>query len=255
MTDESPGYSRRSLARLAFSMGAAQLADLARVRVPTTADSWGRPGELLNEARALVVAAEELVEKAVVFERESGTSWTVLGEVLGISKQGAQQKYGALVDDWAEALDQSTHPTANGPATVYVPGEGSESPVQHAEQLDAWVVRHAEKPSRPQGKKPVSGGLDVAGLSEQVNALARLARRMRAETDPVKLRAFHECKATVLTRVAKASPDDVSAAEAAEDARKELANVPARVQPARARQQARPALRLVHKADKPKRDP
>jgi hypothetical protein len=56
-------------------LAAAQLADRARSRVPTNDDSLIKPGELLDEARSLLVAAEELVEKAIIFERERGTSW------------------------------------------------------------------------------------------------------------------------------------------------------------------------------------
>src|SRR4051812_17289840 len=97
-----PAYSRRALARLAFSSAAAQLADRARSRVPTNDDNWARPGELLDEARSLLVAAEELVEKAIIFERERGTSWADLGEVLAISKQAAQQRHGQAVEDWTD---------------------------------------------------------------------------------------------------------------------------------------------------------
>jgi len=252
MANEAPGYSRRSLARLAFSVAAAQLADRARARVPTTDDSWGRPGELLDEARALVVAAEELMEKALVCERERGASWTELGEVLGISKQGAQQKYGTLAEDWATAVEQATRPTASGLVAFCVPGEGGESPEEHAKRLDAWVLRHAEKHNAPRGKNPVSDGLERPSLIEQTSALARLARRMRAETDPAKQRVFRECKAAVLTRIAEADPTDINAAEAAEDARRELVSLPDPAEPPSARRKRTAPLRLVPKAGKPK---
>jgi hypothetical protein len=240
-------YSRRALARLAFSVAAAELSNRARSRVPTADDSWARPGELLDEARALVAAAEELVGRAIVYERECGSSWTVLGEVMGVSKQGAQQKYGTLAEDWATAVDQVVQPVDGRLTAACLPGEGSDSPHEHAQRLDAWVLQHAEKQNRPRGKNPVSDGLERMNLIQQMSAFARLARRMNDEKDPVKLRAFQECKQALLTRVAEADPGNIEAASAAESARRELAALS--IKTGAAGQPSKPRkLRLVPKS-------
>lgn len=223
MANDAPAYSRRSLARLTFSLGAAQLADRTTSLVATTSDSWGRPGELVHDALALVAAAEELLQRAVVVERERGASWTVLGEALDMTRQGAQQKFGAAADDWVQTIDQVMEPVGPSICARLLPGEGPEAPEQHAHNLDAWVLRHAEKPNRPRGKPAVSGGLENSSQIEQISRLSSLARRMRNESDSAKLRALYACKAALLTRVAQEAPKDEDAAERAEDARRELA--------------------------------
>jgi hypothetical protein len=217
-----PLYSRRALARLAFSSAAAQLADRARSRVPTNDDSWIKPGELLDEARSLLVAAEELVEKALIFERERGTSWAELGEVLGVSKQAAQQKHAPAVEDWTEGLNQSLTSVDGHLVFSQVPGEAGDAPEQLAERLDDWALRHPEKHNKPRGTKPVSEGLELAGSAEQIVLLNRLAKRMTNERDPDKLRAFHAAKAALMTSLADEAPEDVDAQRAAAQSQREF---------------------------------
>jgi hypothetical protein len=217
-----PVYSRRALARLAFSSAAAQLADRARSRVPTNDDSWSKPGELLDEARSLLVAAEELVEKAIIFERERGTSWTELGEVLGVSKQAAQQKHAPAVEDWTEGLNQSLTAVDGHFAFSQVPGEGGDTPEQLAERLDEWALRHPEKHNKPRGTKPVSQGLELASSTEQIVLLNRLAKRMINERAPDKLRAFHAAKAALMASLAEEAPEDIDAQRTAAQSQREL---------------------------------
>jgi|GEM_PF-1449201 len=247
---EQPNYSRRALSRLAFSVAAAQLSDRARARVRTLDDSWARPGEFLDEARALVTAAEELVERAIVYERECGASWTVLGEVLGVSKQAAQQKYGTASEDWAEAVDKVIQPIEGRLRATCLPGEGGETPEEHAKRLDAWLAR-SEKSEKQRGKAPVSDGLERSSLLQEIAVLTRIAQRMRSEADPTKLRAFHECKVDLLARIAESEPGNEQAAEAAENARREL-DALAKAAPGRSGKKKNAAnLRLVHGRSKP----
>jgi hypothetical protein len=56
----------------------------------------GDPDDLANLCR-LRATIEEAIDTAVVGIRESGYSWTALGEVLGITRQGAFQRYGPRV--------------------------------------------------------------------------------------------------------------------------------------------------------------
>jgi hypothetical protein len=216
-----PSYSRRALARLVFSAAAAQLADRARGRVPTNDDSWLKPGELLGEARSLLVAAEEILGKALIFERERGTSWAEIGEELDISKQAAQQKHGQAVEDWTTGLNQALAVVEGRIGFAYVPGEG-EVPDELAERLDAWCLQYVGKHNKVRGTKPVSEGLERAGEAEQVVLINRLAQRMTQERDPAKLRAFHAAKAAFMASLADESPEDVAAQRGAVRSQREL---------------------------------
>jgi hypothetical protein len=48
-------------------------------------------------------------------KRLGGASWSDLGEVLGISKQAVQQRYGELEQDWREELDVAELVGTNAP--------------------------------------------------------------------------------------------------------------------------------------------
>jgi hypothetical protein len=213
------GYSRRSLARLALSVAAAELADHARALVPTNADAHAEPGEFLEHAQQLLAAAQSLVQRAAVLERERGASWDVLGERLEISKQAAQQRFAATLENWRSALDEPLVPTGRN-QVVYdcrLP-DGPDDPERHAQRLDAWLAHHQE----PDAQRSVSEGLQRATLVERVAELTRQARFVVHEPDPAKHRAFQERKAAVLTAIAEARPGDADAAAAAVAARDAL---------------------------------
>jgi hypothetical protein len=219
MSKEPPDYSRRSLARLALSVSAAQLADRLTNLVCTGSDAWSRPGELADNARALVQAAEELLAKAVTCERVRGTSWADLGATLDVSRQAAQQKYGTDVDDWVAALARTVELADGHLRATLLPEEGAETPSQHAQRLDAWAKRHTGK---PQGKALVSAGLERAGFAERIRDLTSYARRVSTQEDAVKLRGYLRAKAALLAEMAAEDPTDSKAAETAESARREL---------------------------------
>ncbi|MGY1437053.1 hypothetical protein [Streptomyces reniochalinae] len=64
------------------------------------------PGQLVVQARRLMEKAEELLEQAVIAERQRDTSWEQVGEALGgLSKSAAHKRYGAAVNDWASHYD------------------------------------------------------------------------------------------------------------------------------------------------------
>jgi hypothetical protein len=108
------GYSRRALARLAFSVAAKELSDQARGSVSTRSDGYARPGDFLEEALALRAQVEWLLTRAVVLERERGTSWAEIGERLEASKQAAHERYNKLEDDRRSALDEPWAPQGAG---------------------------------------------------------------------------------------------------------------------------------------------
>ncbi|MFD4553551.1 hypothetical protein ACFWP5_04370 [Streptomyces sp. NPDC058469] len=66
----------------------------------------------------MVSAAEALLEKAVITERAKGTSWEVIGEVLGgVSKSAAQKRWGTTVGKWRESAEADPrYDPSDGPA-------------------------------------------------------------------------------------------------------------------------------------------
>lgn len=59
---------------------------------------WHEPSQSVDELRSLVQQRNELnasITLLVSRMRERGCPWSVIGEALGITKQAAQQRYGA----------------------------------------------------------------------------------------------------------------------------------------------------------------
>ena len=54
------------------------------------------PTAALQAARRLREAAEDLEFSTVEASRQSGTTWTRIGELYGTSKQGVQQRFGGV---------------------------------------------------------------------------------------------------------------------------------------------------------------
>ncbi|MGP8303600.1 hypothetical protein ACTPOK_37900 [Streptomyces inhibens] len=64
------------------------------------------PGQLVEQAMRLMEKAEELVEQAVVAERQRNTSWDQIGQALGgLSKSAAHKRYGVVVNNWLHHSD------------------------------------------------------------------------------------------------------------------------------------------------------
>ena len=58
-------------------------------------------GAVFREVRAAAAgrrAAEERLEAAVVAAKNSGLSWGTIGAQLGVTRQGARQRYERLID-------------------------------------------------------------------------------------------------------------------------------------------------------------
>ncbi|MFI1176942.1 hypothetical protein [Streptomyces melanogenes] len=64
------------------------------------------PGQLVEQAMRLMEKAEELVEQAVIAERQRSTSWDQIGQALGgLSKSAAHKRYGVIVSSWLDDSD------------------------------------------------------------------------------------------------------------------------------------------------------
>ncbi|WP_433236343.1 hypothetical protein ACQPYK_26930 [Streptosporangium sp. CA-135522] len=97
----SAAYSQASIARLALSGQACELADAARDLVPTTSDGHAADGEFVRDAARLVETAHRLLEFAVVYERIKGTGWERIGVALdGVSRQAAHERYATAAKDF-----------------------------------------------------------------------------------------------------------------------------------------------------------
>ena len=125
-------------ARLLYAAALRQLADLTRRMVP--AERGHHPSDWLREALYVQGQAQRVVDLAILVERTATprpSSWEVLGDVVGISRQSAQARWGDLVARNDLRPDQ---PLDEGVlATHHV-----DSGVQLAEQLDAWCREHLD---------------------------------------------------------------------------------------------------------------
>lgn len=66
----------------------------ARIKAEADAHREARdPLERLDTARRLREAADELEAAAIEAAREAGTTWGEIGELYGMTKQGAQQRF------------------------------------------------------------------------------------------------------------------------------------------------------------------
>lgn len=74
------------------------------------------------------------MEKAVISERAKGTSWEVIGEILGgVSKSAAQKRWGTVVAQWRESADVDP-----GKLPAYVPDDLAEFSTAYDELDEAW---------------------------------------------------------------------------------------------------------------------
>src|SRR6266704_6038762 len=96
-------YSRKSQARIALSVAAREVSDEARGLVPAD-DRGSGVGEIVERAVQLVDRTRDVLERAVVYEREEGASWQDIGAALGISRQTAQERFAEVEQRWRDAL-------------------------------------------------------------------------------------------------------------------------------------------------------
>jgi hypothetical protein len=210
-----PSYSRRALARLALSLKAAEAAERATDLVPTVGDEWLPSGALLEEARRLAVAAEAVMQRAVTAERESGTSWAEIARRLGLGEHTARERFAANSQAWVDGVESLMQPLDGSIQVALLPGDGMESPDQHAQRLDRWMAEHDAHEADDSCQ--VSSGLEPAPLSEQLYRLAHVSRRVAGEHDLQQRRAYQEAEAALLDLAARRHPDDERAARRADE--------------------------------------
>lgn len=203
MPDPTPELHRlspRDESRVALALTLRQLADAVLDAVPVEPDP--EPGDLLRTALKLQRRVEDVVREAVVAERERGTIWAEIGEVAGVTRQSAHEKWYGDVHAWA-AIGRSALPPHLRTLEV-------------AAEADARYA--ALRPDRP---RAVTSGLDAvrfpgshayeAGLRVRGSAL----HTRRTELD-ARATSLNEAYSTLHARGPAGSPsgDDPLAVDA-----------------------------------------
>ncbi|MFC7872034.1 hypothetical protein ACFUS2_12910 [[Kitasatospora] papulosa] len=218
---ERYAYSRTALARLALSAELRELADRAIAGVPTTNDMWARPGEAVGTALDLLHQAQEVLARAVVYERQKHTSWEAIGEQLDVTKQSAHVRFKEAVAEWQLSL-QEPHYSASPGARVRSLRlhEAAYAPTSAGKNLDAWVREHI--PAHRETDHPVTGHLPALSTAEEMvqvlDTLNHLYVDTRTPPDPSARIRLVERKAALLDRIA-AEEGRPEAAQQAEEAR------------------------------------
>ena len=74
----------------------------ARIKAALTAHSAAAdPLAALDAARSLREAADDLEATAIRAARKAGATWSAIGELYGLTKQGAQQRFRPMTEGGA----------------------------------------------------------------------------------------------------------------------------------------------------------
>lgn len=161
MTETPPAptvLSPRDEARVSLAFVAEKLGELAYALMPVRPDA--PRGERLRQALALKDDLDNVISRAVIVEREEGTTWAQLADAAGISKQAAHERWAGAVSAWA----------ANGRTAL----NGSFPTLDAVARLDKVYARlHPDHPD-----DAVSSGLDAVRFPGA--EAAENARRARA---------------------------------------------------------------------------
>ncbi|BBC36478.1 hypothetical protein SGFS_077720 [Streptomyces graminofaciens] len=152
---ERAAFSREALARLALSSAAVGTAGGAHALVPTRHDTYTGLGGRVSEAVYLTRAAEGVLVRAVVYERERGASWAEIAHYLGVGAQEAEERFGPELDRWAEAFRTPYRLDPTGRKRVPQLPTAAYDPVSVVRWLDLWAGSHISG----QGWCAVSEGL------------------------------------------------------------------------------------------------
>jgi hypothetical protein len=171
-TPETPGatdradpehLSPRDESRLRLSGNCLALIDHLLEQVPIDPDA--QPGALLAAALEAQNRVNDMVENAVIAERERDTSYEVLGRLAGMTKQSAHRKWAPAVSAWART----------GRTLLPANPDPGDTPLRRARLYDTWYAGLC--PDGP--AEAVSSGLDAVRVPGS-EGLDR-ARRERAD--------------------------------------------------------------------------
>ncbi|MEU8828832.1 hypothetical protein [Streptomyces sp. NPDC048636] len=134
-------------------------------------------GSVLRDALFVKGLAEQLVERAVVVERERGASWADIGEAAGSSKQAANERWNTKMGAWV-AMGRQRTGLGRGPA----------DPADHAQDLDEWYADlvgegpHAISTLLP-SLHDQAARAEAGACRTEVQQLTQRAEELRKETE------------------------------------------------------------------------
>jgi hypothetical protein len=178
MNDEL-NYSMEARMRVALSASAARASTQAIALVPTYGEYGCVRGELAETAAGLARLAVDALTFAIACERQRGTSWERIAEVMG-EKAGMVQR---LYERPVARLQRRLLEAWLDPERAAILPEGAADPDETAARLDAWLAddigRDAMVDQHPDSEvraRPVSGELPVMSLAEHRELLTSAAR-------------------------------------------------------------------------------
>ncbi|AVI00054.1 hypothetical protein C5L38_33795 (plasmid) [Streptomyces sp. WAC00288] len=134
--------SPRDESRLSYALIAYLLTTKAADAVPVTVEP--APGDLLRDALNIARRAQQLVDAAVIAERERGTTWDQIGAAVGTTRQAAHERWRNEMRSWA----------ANGRCSL--PNDDAPDSLERAASIDS--LYSDLYPDRPDA---VTSGLDA----------------------------------------------------------------------------------------------
>lgn len=143
-------------ARLALVVADQEAADYAYGLVGDAATPMP-PGELIRAHRRLRLRTLTGLDRAVIVEYLSGTTWEQIAAALGLSLEEAQARYQETCEMWA--AERRADDTADfGDFTIGLHGDDDLEGTAAA--LDSWYKRHAAPWGTPEeGPGPVTRAL------------------------------------------------------------------------------------------------
>ena len=185
-------YTETALARLMLSETYREAAEAALGNIGTEHDSSTSvgPGDYIEEARRLVQLADEALRRAVVYERERGTSWEDIGASLRTTRQSAHTRFAPHEKAWRAPLDEPQRLLPDGtPDDDRLP-YGARYAAGHPEPeygtaedtartLDQWLREHSgPDDSWADPEHPVSDGLPRHSTTAMLLLTDRASHRL-----------------------------------------------------------------------------
>lgn len=137
--DDRRAYTREALARLVLSQAAHGLAGSAGELVITRHDAYCGPGGRVSEAARLVASAEWALVRAVVYERERGSSWEEIAGYLGVGADEAEERFSPELARWRQAFDIPYRLDETGRKRIPQLPTAAYDPDTASRRLDLWA--------------------------------------------------------------------------------------------------------------------
>ncbi|MFE9928660.1 hypothetical protein [Streptomyces sp. NPDC005533] len=155
-------FTRRALARLVLCDHAVDVADGAAGLVATENDPDTGPGGRASQAFQLIELAERALASAVIYEHERGSSWSEIGQYLGIGPAEAEGRFAAHLEGWNTAFEVPYRLDETGRKRIPQLATAAYDPAWACEKLDRWASLQRI------GIDAVSSGLVMAAPEEEL---------------------------------------------------------------------------------------